>query len=1002
VILNNLKYFYFVLLLVSTFTIVKAQVYYFKEYTTSDGLIQGTVRVISQDLFGRMWFGTAEGVSIYDGSSFYNFGAKEGLTFPVITSFLELTPGIMLAGSLGNGVIVFEKSDFRKDTIISILKDDKFVIGSSVNQISRDPDGNVWIYSDQGISEWIYKDGVLSVVKHQKELGQFGHLGIYRAEFTDDGDCYFATDIGLIKKHNNQYDLIFHNPIHKKEPVLWVYKDNDGKIWFPSLNRLYYLKDGKVFNFSELHPGVISPVITYERDKTGNLKFAHLGRIFSVNENRFEIMDDKNGLKGKNIISLFYDKEYNLWIGSLEGISKMSNTGIKYVKVSLSQNYITSGMVKIGNKLYIGTNTELFEINNFNLEPTDLSKGIGKASFNGIASFKSTLWFATDRGVFIKSKSELRHFTVSDGLPNNTIYSFSMDSSGIVWMPTHSGLAYYKDGKVFNFSNRMEKNWKFSDAECQTILSTISIRWLTAGRDSSVWVGSWDKGLFRIKNDSVLHFTQKDGLNDLYIRALFIDRRNNLWVGTRYSGVFVYENGKFSQISVKDGLSSNWVFSILEDDYGNYWFATANGLNKYNGREWLRIDASEGITSGEIKFSLKNGNELWFSSWNQIFCYQTENNNDSTRSEPGIYFVQVSSANGPIPEDTISRRSISSGIEKISRKNSPENRIAELTHNNNSIFFEFAGTSYRDETKVRYDYCLEGFDKKWNRSTKRNYATYTHLPPGMYKFKVYSINGEGIRSSRPAVFSFRILPPFWQTWWFITSAILVSLFLTSAITILLYRMRVAQKLKVERMRTKIATDLHDDIGTSLSSIAIFSQLAKRKIKSNENQTEEYLDRIEKTSRNLIDAMGDIVWSINPQNDSLEDAILKMEDYAVKLFEAKGIDVHISVSKEIENINLPIDIRRNLLLIFKEMVTNVAKHSAAANTNIEIKIDRSDGRDKLLIIKVEDNGTSFNINKNYSGSGLKNLKARTDSIGGELNISSSLQSGTVYLLSMKIK
>jgi two-component sensor histidine kinase len=362
----------------------------------------------------------------------------------------------------------------------------------------------------------------------------------------------------------------------------------------------------------------------------------------------------------------------------------------------------------------------------------------------------------------------------------------------------------------------------------------------------------------------------------------------------------------------------------------------------------------------------------------------------------------VSNPNGPIQDDAISQASISSGIENISNKIFSNKNEIELSYDNNTISFEFAGTSYRDETKVRYDYCLEGFDKKWNKSTKRNYAAYTHLPPGKYTFKVYSINGEGVRSIQPAVFSFRILPPYWQTWWFITSIILISLFLTSALTILIYRIRVAQKLKVEWMRTKIATDLHDDIGTSLSSIAIFSQLAKRKIKESENITEEYLDRIEKTSRHLIDAMGDIVWSINPQNDSLEDAILKMEDYAVKLFEAKGMDVHITVSSEIGDINLPIDIRRNLLLIFKEMVTNVAKHSDASNTSIEIRIDKSDNKNKSLIIKVEDDGTGFNVDKNYSGSGLKNLKSRADSIGGELSISSLPQYGTAYLFSLKMK
>jgi ligand-binding sensor domain-containing protein len=903
----------------------------------------------------------------------------------------------MLVGTLGSGIAVFEKSPFKRDTIKTILSSDNYLINPYVSQITSDKDGNLWIFTDGGITEWIFKDGFFSKAVHQPNLGQLGKINIYRAVFADSGVIYLATELGLIKKNNDQYEIIYPNSSLKKEPVFWCFRDNEKRIWFPTLKNLYYLKDGIVNDFSKTHPEITASAVAYCQDLSGSLRIGVLGKIFLFNKNQLEIIDEKNGLNKKSIISLFSDNENNLWIGSLEGISKLTNTNLKFVKNTELQTYYTSAVSKIGGKLLIGTNTDLYEIKNYTLVESDLTTGIGKASYNRVVHSNNNIWFATDKGVYLKTNNAIKHFTVADGLPNDFVYNFVRDSSGVVWIATQSGLAYYKNGKIFNFENNIEKNWKFSDKESKKILSTISIRWLIVDENNAVWVGSWDSGLFRIKDDSIYRFIQKDGLKDLHIRAFYIDTRKRLWVGTRYGGAFIFENNSFRQISSKDGLGSNWIFSILEDDWGNYWFSTANGINKFNGKDWIKIDASDGITSGEIKFSTKDGRDLWFGSWSQVFCYQTDSVN-TLGSKPEIYFTQIRTLNGELP---INQESGSNPFrfEDLSKALLPEKKITELSYNNNTLFIEFAGPSFRDETKTRYDYILEGFDKEWIKSTRRNYATYTHLPPGDYSFKVYTINGYGIKSNSPAEFTFTILPPFWQTWWFISSVVFLSLFITSAISIFLYRLRATQKLRVERMRTKIATDLHDDIGTSLSSIAIFSQLAKRKVNCDTGNAGEYLEKIETTSRNLIDAMSDIVWSINPLNDSLEDAFLKMKDYSVKILEAKNIEAKFFISENIGNINLQPDVRRNLLLIFKEAVTNAAKHSEASEVEIALDFDETTG-DKI-IFTIADNGIGFDAENEFNGNGLKNIKRRSDEVKAELELISSPGNGTKITVKMPV-
>lgn len=251
-------------------------------------------------------------------------------------------------------------------------------------------------------------------------------------------------------------------------------------------------------------------------------------------------------------------------------------------------------------------------------------------------------------------------------------------------------------------------------------------------------------------------------------------------------------------------------------------------------------------------------------------------------------------------------------------------------------------------------------------------------------------------------FLFIISPPFWDTWWFRFLAIVFIIIAVALITTIINRYRLKHASKIEKMKTKIAADLHDDIGRSLSSIAIFSQLAKKKTIRHNQQANRYLERIEATSRNLIDAMGDIVWSINPDNYTFEDAILKMEDIAVKLLEAKGIEVQIINSNELENINLPLEIRRNLLLIFKEMITNTAKHSNASKVKIEFSLLHENYRDKKIQIRVEDNGVGFDSERTFEGDGLKNLKLQSEEIDGDIIIASEKDKGSLYLFSLLIK
>lgn len=215
---------------------------------------------------------------------------------------------------------------------------------------------------------------------------------------------------------------------------------------------------------------------------------------------------------------------------------------------------------------------------------------------------------------------------------------------------------------------------------------------------------------------------------------------------------------------------------------------------------------------------------------------------------------------------------------------------------------------------------------------------------------------------------------------------------------LFYRFRVNRLLEVERMRFRIATDLHDDIGTSLSEIAITSDVARQSVKTSPEETEALLQRIAATSRSLLDSMNDIVWAIKPDSDGLEDLIFRMQEFALRILEAKGIDVRFEKADEsvLARLRLPMDVRRNLYLIFKEIVANVVKHASCSSVVIRVHLlpNPKLRTAQMLTIVVRDNGVGFDAASTARGNGLKNMRQRATAIGATVSVESGSGTGTI--------
>ena len=323
--------------------------------------------------------------------------------------------------------------------------------------------------------------------------------------------------------------------------------------------------------------------------------------------------------------------------------------------------------------------------------------------------------------------------------------------------------------------------------------------------------------------------------------------------------------------------------------------------------------------------------------------------------------------------------------QRISAVGETEVSAAELSADESNLQIEFVSPGFGVGEGVRYQYRLQGANQEWSPPGEGRAVNFASLAPGSYQFEVRAVNGDGAISPGVASFRFRVLPPLWQRWWFITLATL----LVAGIAYQLYRYRVTRLVEMERVRTRIAADLHDDIGSSLSQVAVLSEVLRRKAGDDAQLTEPLL-QIASVSREAVDSMSDIVWAINPAKDHLQDLVKRMRRHGSEVFPASHIEFQFDAPETAHEIALGADVRRQVFLIFKESVTNIIRHSHCDRAAIRLAVEGSQ-----LVLEVTDNGKGFDPTQRSDGNGLVSMRRRASSLGGTLEVISA--SGTTIRL-----
>ncbi len=954
-------------------------------FTETEGLKDKFVRSILSDKNGDLWFGTWDaGVCKYDGKTFTHFTKSEGLLENNVGCMEEDKKGNIWFGTSG-GVSRYDGKTFTHYT------EKEGLLGKNVESILVDKLGNLWIGTSEGVSNY---DG--NSFRHFAE--KEGLLGKIVECILEDqsGNLWFGTSKGASKYNGKTFTHYTEKEGLNSNAILDIHEDKSGNLWFATLNKGVSQYDGKTFTqYTEVEGLISDRVWDILEDQSGNLWFGTARGVSKFDDKRFTHYANQNGLNINYTCAILKDQGGNLWFGTVgSGVIKFDGKEFTHytVKEGLSHNAVWSILEDSGGNLWFGT-------------------------FLGLSKYDG---------------KSFTYYTEEEGLVNNDVKCILEDKSGNLWFGTVAGVSQYDGKRFINYTVKQG-------------LSNNSVMDILEDKMGHLWFCGYTGGVSKYDGNTFTHYTEKEGLNQNDVRCMLQDKNGKLWFGTLGGGVSKYDGNTFTRYTEKEGLTDNYVISMLEDKKGNLWFGTRFGINKLpldhlSNYPWMTDASSDsafelaksddffktytyeegftgiGVNMGRTMCEGKDGT-IWIGADDQLTALRPGEESLDTLP-PNIQLTGLSLFNENIPWQNLTDgsggavstvRSLNGSMREKARDTSiilgngvqvhdlyfdgisrwyglPEH--LNLAYNNNFLTFQFVGITTESPKKVKYQYKLEGLDPNWSALTSRSEATYGNLAHGQYTFKVKAMNGSGYWSNE-LNYSFAIRAPWWLTWWF---RILGSMGLLSSITLIMYlwfQYKFRQKLKVELLRQKIASDLHDEIGSNLSSMAFSAELVKKKLNGSRGDIEPILNKLVNTFQETSALISDTIWSLNPRNDTFDKLKERMENFTHDILSSKEMEYQFHANGHGPAPALSLDQKRNIYLIYKEAINNIAKHSKASLVNI-----RLESFPDKLVIEIMDNGIGFDTAKTNEGNGLNNFKSRSVKDSCVVQYFSAVGKGTV--------
>jgi ligand-binding sensor domain-containing protein/signal transduction histidine kinase len=1010
---------------------LEAQELAFRHLAVEDGLSQNTINCIYQDHYGFMWFGTQDGLNCYDGFRFTTYRGEPEDSASLSHNWIwdvteDASQNLWIA--TWNGLT---KYDRRTRTFSRYMPDSTrqdAISGTRPASLVRDSLGRIWIGIWGGGLNML--DPVTQTFTHFRdaEVPGMNYPGDYvRKLYMDhEGYLWIGTWNGLWKCRTDSEDgLVFQRYIYdpadprsiSSQRITAFCEDGAGHLWVGTLGGGLNRYDRQEDRFIRYQ---------HDPDQSGSLSSNDLTSItmlgdgtlwigtvanglnrFDPNSGSFTVFyndpADPGSISSDNVYSVFTDRGGILWVGA--GGLNIYNPGLlRFVppgsfgalKSQLEGMPVYAIYEDREGGLWAGTSAdgaarldpELGTVTWYRNKRGD-PNSISSNNVSAISEDpEGNIWISTNGGGLNRmdpATGSWTHFRERADLSETTgldlISGIVTDPGGVVWIATSDeGLIRYDPERDLFTSYR-------NDPEDPVSLSGNYLLRIFMDSRGDIWIGTWGAGLNKFDRDreQFIRYMHDPGnprsITGNIIHSIseqILDTARIIWVGTA-SGMASFEpdhpEDGFTRSPVNSELPSRSIYGMLFDGSGKQWISTNAGITMYNpfDRSVKYYTYRDGLPGNEFNagafYELKEG-MLAFGAAGGLLVFRPDSVNESSY-DPPVVLTSFSVLNEQLYDGT--------SLNAMDR--------ILLSYKQNFFSFEFASMDFSDPGKNRFMYRLEGIDEEWIRAGDRNFASYTKIDPGHYLFRVKGTNSDGRWSDHEVAIQVEITPPLWQRWWFRTVIILAVLMAFYALH--LYRIRRVRE--IERLRTRIASDLHDDIGSALTRISVHSQQILSR--TDPERMVQSTRKINELSRDTISTMSDIVWSIDARNDTLADFLGRMQDLTHTMLSEGDIQVLFTQKGMDRAKPMRVEVRQNLYYIFKEAIHNIARHSGA--DRVEILIDNSES---VFRMEISDNGTGFDSESVKGGNGLKNMRMRAGRIGATLDIKTS--NGCVIRLKMK--
>ena len=975
------------------------QEYLARVWQTDEGLPNNRVQAIAQTPDGYLWVGTYEGLARFDGLAFTTFN---GLNTPElkgapINALCVATDGTLWIGTDNKGVVRWRDGHF------TAFPEPAGAVGPNIYAIHQARDGAIWIASKRGLHRFLRGQSQTYTTK----TGLFSDE--VRTVYEDsEGNIWAGTSRGLNRLRAGEleaFNIINGIP---NDPVRSLCQDRGNRVWIGSDHGLVSYNStgsgrnlpdpissedglirypaGRFYNYSTSYGLADNMVSAVFEDSQANLWVGTYSGLNRFIDGRFRAELNSSGMPYDQINTIFEDSWGDIWVGSREGLIRLTPKPFSvYTKrQGLSHNNVRSVLEDRARRLWVGTwgggldqitEDRVRTYGTTNQFTSDLILALCEDRNGGI-------WVGADTrgGLNYIHDNNVTHYTAQQGLPDAAVTALHQDRAGTLWVGTLSGLGRWTNGGFV-----AEQRWGSS-----------RVRSLCEGSDGVLWVGG-DAGLMCRRSGEFEHLSANGAFLREMVAALQVDADGKtLWVGTLKGGLLRWRDNRFDRYTVDQGLLSDEILG-LADDQGWLWMTSTKGIFRVRKQDleapgtvmpcinYGKADGLESIVCGSMATP-----NVWKTADDRL-CFTTTK---------GLAIIDVRNVRNELSPPLVRVEQFD-----LDRQPTPLPAAGELVvpPNHGELEFRYTALDLRAPEKCRFKYKLDEVDPDWIDAGTRRVAHYNNVHPGRYCFHVMACNKDGVWNEQGVSIPLLLRPHVWQTWWCRMLAAAALAGAGGGLVRFILRQKVRQKLALLQMqisldkeRARISRDIHDDLGATLTQITLLSELAQREA-SQPSKVNLYTAQISQTARELVQTMDEIVWAVNPRNDSLSRITGYILQYAEKFFAATSLRCRFDSPEEWPDQSLSAETRHHLFLAAKEAMNNAARHSGA--TEVWVRWKLSDG---CLQLGIEDNGKGFPAGSRAPfGNGLANMKKRMEEVGGEFEMTSTPGTGTSIRFKLRI-